>query len=354
MMNENKLIRVIKYISGFLLFFCMNAFVITCCFILFLHNLEFTREQISDSAKLTLLNVMFISLVFLIFDVIRQKLFVERHIQKINDGLKEITKGHFDTQISYIKSINDTTSYNDIIYHINMMTKELKSVETLKTDFISNVSHEIKTPLAIISNYSTLLQASDIDDNERIEYAHTIHQTSNRLADLITHILKLNKLDNQQIYPDRKKYNLSEQLCNCLLQYENIWEEKDMSIETDIDEDIYVYEDDELLSIVWNNLISNALKFTDINGKVLLSLKEDKSDIIVKVIDTGCGMSKDTGEHIFDRFYQGDTSHKTSGNGLGLALVKKVIDIVGGEITVKSELGVGSEFEIRLKNRLEV
>lgn len=147
-----------------------------------------------------------------------------------------------------------------------------------------------------------------------------------------------------------KKYNLSEQLCECLLQFENIWEEKNINMKTNIEDDVFIYADNELLSLVWNNLISNALKFTDENGLVSVELKIEEEYVVITIKDTGCGMSAETGKHIFDRFYQGDTSHATQGNGLGLALVKRVIDVVNGEIFVQSELGIGSKFEIRLKN----
>ena len=173
---------------------------------------------------------------------------------------------------------------------------------------------------------------------------------SQKLSALITNILKLNKLENQQIFTDRLKYNLSEQLCECLLSFEHIWESKNLSIEADIDEEVFINSDKELLTLVWNNLFSNATKFTDENGRISVSLKSDGKKCIVKVTDTGCGMSKETGAHIFEKFYQGDTSHAVQGNGLGLALVKRVIDIVGGEINVESELGKGSTFTIILRS----
>lgn len=222
-------------------------------------------------------------------------------------------------------------------------------METLRTDFISNVSHELKTPLAVIRNYGVMLQQKNITESERQEYGQAISNASQRLADMITNILKLNKLENQQIYPDKKIYDLSEQLCECLLSFENAWEAKDLEIETNIEDGIEVESDPELLSLVWNNLFSNAIKFTEPGGKVSLSLISDCDWAVVSVSDTGCGISSEVGVHIFEKFYQGDTSHATQGNGLGLALVKRVVDIVGGEIEVTSELGVGSTFTVRIR-----
>ena len=222
-------------------------------------------------------------------------------------------------------------------------------METLRTDFIANVSHEMKTPLAVMQNYGTLLQAPDLPEEKRIEYAKAITDASRRLADMMTNILKLNRLENQQIYPNPTTFDLGEQLCESLLQYESVWERKNIEIETDIAEGVQVCADTELLSLVWNNLFSNAFKFTDECGKVTLTLTADDEYATVKITDTGCGMSAEVGAHIFEKFYQGDTSHATQGNGLGLALVKRVVDIMQGEIGVESAVGVGTTFTVRIR-----
>ena len=165
----------------------------------------------------------------------------------------------------------------------------------------------------------------------------------------MTNILKLNRLEKQQIYPKTKEYDLGEQLCECLLQFENVWEEKNIEIETELAEGVMVNTDEELLSLVWNNLFSNAFKFTPEGGTVSLRLEATEHHAIVKIADTGCGMSPEVGAHIFEKFYQGDTSHATQGNGLGLALVKRVIDILHGEISVESSLGKGSIFIVMFR-----
>lgn len=239
-------------------------------------------------------------------------------------------------------------SYNEIISCFNKMAQELGSLETLRTDFIANVSHEMKTPLTVMQNYGTLLQAPELSDEKRIEYAKGITDSSRRMADMMTNILKLNRLENQQIYPKSDTYDLSEQLCECLLQYENVWEKSNISIDTDIEDGVYIKADSELLSLVWNNLLSNAFKFTPDGGTVSLNLSANPDCVTVQVIDTGCGMTAEVGEHIFEKFYQGDTSHATQGNGLGLALVKRVMDIISGEISVESTLGSGTTFTVRI------
>ena len=229
------------------------------------------------------------------------------------------------------------------------MAEELAGVETLRTDFVANVSHEMKTPLAIMQNYGTLLQAPGLSEEKRMEYAKGVADGSRRLADMMTNILKLNRLEKQQIYPKTDEYDLGEQLCTCLLNYERVWEDKNIEIETDIADDVKVSTDEELLSLVWNNLFSNAFKFTPKGGKVAVELKATEQYVVVKVKDNGCGMSSEVGAHIFEKFYQGDTSHATQGNGLGLALVKRVVDILQGEISVESTLGKGSTFIVKFK-----
>jgi signal transduction histidine kinase len=166
---------------------------------------------------------------------------------------------------------------------------------------------------------------------------------------MMTNILKLNRLENQQIYPNLTTFDLGEQLCECLLQYEGTWERKNIEIETDIAEGVLVCADAELLSLVWSNLFSNAFKFTEDGGRVTLALTADEAYATVRVADTGCGMSAEVGAHIFEKFYQGDTSHATQGNGLGLPLVKRVVDIMQGEIGVESAVGVGTTFTVKIR-----
>ena len=230
----------------------------------------------------------------------------------------------------------------------NNMADSLSNSEGMRRSFIANVSHELKTPLAVMQNYGTMLQQPNLPEEKRVEYAKAITDASRSLANLITNILKLNKLENQEIFPNMSDYDLGEQLCECLLAFEDAWEKKGLEIKTEIEENVVIHADSEMLSLVWNNLFSNAVKFTEAGGTVSLSLKSEGDFAVVKISDTGCGISRETGMHIFEKFYQGDTSHATKGNGLGLALVKRVMDITGGDISVESELGKGSTFTVRL------
>lgn len=347
--------RIFRAVYHYLLFFLLVAFLVTCSMMLFVSvmadtlNLNLTSENISVAAKLTFGNVVLLSVLFTVIDAIRRKFTTEKITEYIANAAGKIVQGDFSVRIKPVNKMGVDENFNEIIHCFNMMAEELAGVETLRTDFIANVSHEMKTPLSVMQNYGTLLQMPDLEADKRIEYAKGVAEGSRRLADMMTNILKLNRLEKQQIFPKTEEYDLGEQLCACLLNYENVWEEKNIEIETELAEDVKVNTDGELLSLVWNNLFSNAFKFTPEGGKVTLILETTEHHAIVKVKDTGCGMSQEVGAHIFEKFYQGDTSHATQGNGLGLALVKRVVDILQGEISVESAVGKGSTFVVKFR-----
>lgn len=355
MREKSEIKWIFKAIHTYIIYFLLIAFLATCCIMLFITTMtksmgvDFTDKDIALAAKLTMGNVILLSLIFTVIDFIRRKLTVERQAKQISMVTNQICKGNFKVRIPKNNGLMQDEFFSDIIDDINRMADELSGIETLRTDFISNVSHELKTPLAVMQNYATMLSAENITDEERIEYSKAILQSSKRLASLITNILKLNKLENQKIFPKAAEYDLGEQLCECLLQFENIWEEKSIEIETEIEDNVRVSTDPELFGIVWSNLFSNAFKFTEAKGTVKLKLMTEGEYAVVSVSDTGCGMNKATGEHIFEKFYQGDTSHAMQGYGLGLALVKRIVDITKSDIYVDSELGKGSTFRVRIK-----
>ena len=347
--------QVLRAINNYIVFFLMVAFVVSCCMMLFLTTLAnsmdlvFDVNNIADAAKLTFGNVILITLIFGSIDYFRRKQMVEKPVKQILEASEKVMQGDFSVRIQPVKDFAGSSGFNRIIDCFNKMTAELAGTETLRTDFIANVSHELKTPLAVIGNYATMLQRPGITEEEKNEYARSISESSRRLAQLITTILKLNKLENQQIFPQNQEFDLGEQLCESLLQFEDAWERKKLEIETDIEEDVRIRSDAELLRLVWTNLISNAVKFTPEGGTIAVSLKSSGSYVSVSVRDTGCGIKPETGMHIFEKFYQGDTSHATQGNGLGLALVKRVVDILNGEIGVQSVYGQGSTFTVTIR-----
>ncbi len=346
--------QVLKAVNSYVVFFLTVGFAVSCCMMLFLSiladsmGLVLGANNIGVAAKLTFGNVLLITFLFGTADYIRRKITVERPVKQITAAAEKIMQGDFSARVPPIHGAG-TDGFNQIGSAINKMAQELSGTETLRTDFIANVSHELKTPLAVMGNYATMLQRPGITEEERCEYAKSISEAARKLAQLITNILKLNKLENQQIFPQPKEFDLGEQLCECLLVFEDTWEAKNLEIETDIEDDVRIQSDPELLSLVWNNLISNAVKFTPDGGTIGLSLKTESDSVIVQVRDTGCGMKPETGVHIFEKFYQGDTSHATQGNGLGLALVKRVVDILSGEIGVQSVYGQGSTFTVKFK-----
>ena len=331
----------------YLIFFLLIAFVVTACFLLFLHFMEIRAEDVHKAAILTFGNVLLLSLLGATFDGIRQKYTVAKPVRQILDATQRLTRGDFSVRIEQRQDPLRRNEFDIIIADFNKMAEELSGIETLRTDFITSVSHELKTPLAVMQNYATLLQTPDLPEEKRIEYGRAIADASRRLSELITNILKLNKLENQTIFPNTVSYNLGEQLRECVLSVEELWEQKQLELDIDID-DVMLEADEELLTLVWNNLISNAIKFTQPGGTIGVTVKENEYWAIVTVRDNGCGMTAETGRHIFEKFYQGDSSHSSQGNGLGLALVKRVIDIMNGEISVESALGVGSAFTVRL------
>lgn len=344
MKNRNK---IGFSLLGFFLFFVTIATTASCSILIF----DAVRKVTEKKALISLAvlgSILAGTLICVVIDIFRRKFMVDKPTSKILHATSEIAKGNFDVKLEIKHSHKKFDEYDKIMENINKMAEELNKNEVLKTDFVSNVSHEIKTPLSVIQNYSMILQNDKLSKQEKDKFLDEMISATKRLSNLITNILKLNKLENQKLDFELTKFNLGEELRLLVLNFEDLIDKKEIELACEID-DISVFSSKELLEIVWNNILSNAIKFTPEKGKISVELKENNGFAEVKIADTGIGMNKETGKHIFDKFYQGDTSHSGEGNGLGLALVKKVIDILGGEISVESELNKGTTFTVKIK-----
>lgn len=296
----------------------------------------------------TAIAIIFLSLAFSIIQFILNIKDVQRPMTDFVKASKKVVDGDYTARIEVEKLNNKQIEFMVIGENFNQMVTQLNAVESISNDFISNVSHEFKTPLAVIQSYATILQNPSLSDAEKDEYAKKIMLSTKQLTDLITDILRLNKIENNQIKVNNSSFNLSSELSQCLLEFEEKWEEKQLNIEFDVEDDIIINSDKELLNIAWSNLISNAIKFTPEGGTIGIKLHNFDDKIIVKIFDSGCGISQEVQKHIFEKFYQGDTSHSSIGNGLGLCLVKRVIDITNNDISVESELDNGACFSVTL------
>lgn len=278
----------------------------------------------------------------------------EKPIKDFAVATKKVANGDFSVYVEPLHNADNLDYVDYMFLNFNKMVEELGSIETLKTDFISNVSHELKTPLAVIQNYAEYLQMDDLSEKQRFEYAQIIEGQTKRLALLITNILRLNKLENQNMSLDFKAYDLCRQLSDCILQFEEIWEKKNIEVDATLEERMFVHADESLIELVWNNLLSNAFKFTEEGGRVEVIAMEEKDIISIAIKDNGSGMDTKTVKHIFDKFYQGDSSHAKEGNGLGLALTRRVIQLHGWSIKVESKLESGTVFTVLIPKYSEV
>lgn len=298
--------------------------------------------------------LVYFSIILVIFYTVWQlvftRLIIERPTKEFANASEKVIHGDYSVRIDMENLRLGSLEFVNIAENFNTMVEQLGKVDNLSNDFIANVSHEFKTPLAVIQSYATILQNPDLSPNEQKEYLSKISASTQQLSILVSNILKLNKIENHQTAAKNERYNLSSQLTQSLLDIEEMWEEKNLNINFDVEDDVYINSDEELMKIVWSNLFSNAIKFTPNGGALSIELKKIGGKIDVVIKDTGCGMSEETKEHIFEKFYQGDTSHSEKGNGLGLALVKRIIDLTGNEIKVESEPGKGTEFTITISD----
>lgn len=274
----------------------------------------------------------------------------EKPLQRFQEATRQVSQGDFDVYLEpgHASGTHDWNSLDQMFSDFNMMVGELGSIETMKNDFVANVSHEIKNPLAIIENYAQVLRKTDLTDERRSEYAGIIVSASQRLNVLVTNTLKLNKLESQGIVDAAEDYDLPRQLTDAVLALVDLFEAKNIELDCKVEDRALVHADPGILDIVWANVLGNALKYTDSGGHVLLTQTSDDRTITVEIADDGCGMSAEEVNRVFDKFYQGNTTHAAEGNGLGMAMVKRAIQLSKGTVTIRSAQGVGTTVTIKL------
>ncbi len=266
-------------------------------------------------------------------------------LQEMIDATERIAKGDFKVHLQ--ETFDAKSDFGILQRSFNHMARELDSIEMFRKDFINNFSHEFKTPIVSIQGFAHQLKAGGLTPEEEQEYIRIIADESDRLSKMATNILLLSKLENQAIVTEQTEFYLDEQIRTCLLLLEKQWSSKDIALNLDLDEVRY-YFNEPMLSHVWVNLLGNAIKFTPRGGTVSCYLRATPSEVVVTVSDTGCGMDEFTQRHIFEKFYQGDTSHTGDGNGIGLTIVGRILVLCGGSIRVESTPLEGSTFTVTL------
>lgn len=269
---------------------------------------------------------------------------IVRFVKNVNSALHHIAKGNYEIELTEKPPVQEL---REIIQNFNTMAKELAGTEIMRNDFVENVSHEFKTPLTAIEGYATLLQQKNLSEEKRQEYTQKILASTRRLNSLTGNILLLSRLEKQELEIQKETYSLDEQLRECLLLLEPDWTAKELELDIQLD-DCICTANPALMAHVWQNILGNAIKFSPIGGTVCIRLERHNTEISVSITDQGPGMTEDIKKRIFEKFYQGDDSRSTKGNGLGLALAKRIIDLHSGTILVDSQPNHGSVFTVTL------
>ena len=267
-----------------------------------------------------------------------------KFIQNTDNATKEVVKGNFEVRLSDNIQAEELRS---VAQNFNKMIQELSNTEIFRTDFIENVSHEFKTPCSAIEGYATLLQNNSLTEEKRTEYTNRILFNTRRLSNLTGNILLLSRLENQEIEVKKETFSLDEQLREVILLFESQWIEKELDLDIDLCTVNYTG-NREMLMQVWQNIFGNAMKFVPDRGQIRVLLSTDRRSVKISIVDNGIGMSKDVLKRIYEKFYQADSSRNEIGNGLGLTLAKRIVDLHGGTISVSSEIGKGTAFTVTL------
>lgn len=302
--------------------------------------LEFGRI---DTSKLNIIIMVGIGITvgFLLSFVVSRVLL--NPIRRLQSAMNDVSEGNLDIKVEEKNIIDEIENIN---HSFNIMIKELQANNEIQKNFITNVSHEFKTPLSVIEGYLTLLQDPTISEDEKNDYINELLETTNTMNALITNILVLSKIENQSIQTNKEDFFIDEKIRKIVVLLEPLWSKKEIELSADLEQVLY-NGNETIFMNVWKNLIENAIKFSPNKGKITIELITKDDDIIFTISDEGCGIKEEEKKLIFNRFYQGDSSRKQEGNGLGLTLVKKCLEINNGTIDVEN-LEKGCKFTVKI------
>ncbi|MBE6043678.1 HAMP domain-containing sensor histidine kinase [Clostridium thermopalmarium] len=328
-----------------LVFLVMLLSILSAGLIAFLLSKFGILDLDSNSNSIRAIYIMMYICIFL--GVVIATLLSQRSVKPIREMMKatnKVAEGDFSVKVkgSFVFELDA------LALSFNKMVQELKSIEIIHSDFVRNFSHEFKTPIVSIKGFAKLLLSGDVSDEEKQEYLNIIVQESERLVQLSTNILNLSKIENTEIIGQKSTYSLDEQIRLAIVMLEPKWSEKNLNVEIDLEDGIEILGDKNLIQQIWVNLLDNAIKYTESGGIIKVGLWRSGQKVTFRLEDNGCGMSDETMRHMFDKFYQGDVSHSLTGNGLGLTIAKRIIELCSGTIEVQSELGKGSVFIVKL------
>jgi signal transduction histidine kinase len=260
--------------------------------------------------------------------------------------MNSLASGNFDTRLEFKGALATNGTFSEIAESFNKMAEDLQNTELLRGDFINNFSHEFKTPIVSISGFAEMLESAELSDAEREQYIHAIKEESRRLASMATNVLELTKVENQSILTDLSRFNVSEQIRSCFLLLEGKWSLKNIDFNMEFDEH-FINGNEEMLKQTWINLLDNAIKFVDEGGRVTVRITPENEALNVEIFNTGVGIPEEKQKFLFNKFYQSDESHSTRGNGIGLAIVKRIVELHRGRVSVRSDGGL-TVFSVRL------
>ena len=336
---------------GSLYIYLVVSFIMILIVIIFAALLYFNfkkKEMISSTVSSSVINGVKTGMMYGLVVGMCMMTVVARHIivpiKKIKDITKKVASGDFNVRVDFRRS----DEIGDLADNFNLMVDELNSIEYLRKDFVSNISHELKTPIASIQGFAKLLEDDNLSKEEKKEYIDIILEETARLSNLSSNMIKLSNFENKEIM-NLKEFRLDEQIRKAIIMLANQMETKNIKVSLNAKE-ISIIADQDLTMEIWINLLNNAIKYTEENGKIELNVYEEEGHVRVEIKDNGIGIPKDKQERIFEKFYQAQNSHTSEGSGLGLAIVKRIIELIDGEISFESEEGKGTTFSVILKN----